>query len=194
MWELSFKEPLLPHHPQWPFLFIWDQRSPPRSSAHLLKQAPSLPSASTSSLPSRPSTCTIRIPKAARGGSLNVFLPWVRWRRPLRGGFHAWLTAIPQGLNSNPCLMKGRKVVEYHPPPHTHPQLTNYKSQQPAIPPWLYIPDGPLSFGQTPTSSSLPSPQPPPCLLHLQPFAVWLLHIWNLLLGSPDTSWFQISW
>ena len=135
MWELSFKEPLLPHHPQWPFLFIWDQRSPPRSSAHLLKQAPSLPSASTSSLPSRPSTCTIRIPKAARGGSLNVFLPWVRWRRPLRGGFHAWLTAIPQGLNSNPCLMKGRKVVEYHPPPHTHPQLTNYKSQQPATPP-----------------------------------------------------------
>ena len=78
---------------------------------------------------------TIRIPKAARGGSLNVFLPWVRWRRPLRGGFHAWLTAIPQGLNSNPCLMKGRKVVEYHPPPHTHPQLTNYKSQQPATPP-----------------------------------------------------------
>ena len=127
-------------------------------------------------------------------GSLNVFLPWVRWRRPLRGGFHAWLTAIPQGLNSNPCLMKGRKVVEYHPPPHTHPQLTNYKSQQPATPPWLYIPDGPLSFGQTPTSSSLPSPQLPPCLLHLQPFAVWLLHIWNLLLGSPDTSWFQISW
>lgn len=93
-----------------------------------------MPPACTSSLPSRPSTCTIRIPKAARGESLNVFLPWVRWRRPLRGGFHAWLTAVPQGFNSNPCLMKGRKVVEYHPPPHTHPQLTNYKSQQPATP------------------------------------------------------------
>ena len=129
MWELSFREPLLPHHLQWPFLLIWDQRSPPRSSAHLLRQAPSLPPASTSSLPSRPSTCTIRIPKAARGESLNVSLPWERWRRPLRWGFHAWLTAVPQSLKSNPCLMKGRRdripsTTSYTPPTHKLQTLT----------------------------------------------------------------------
>ena len=54
------------------------------------------------------------------------------------------------------------------------------------IPPQPYIPDGPFScFNQTPSRSSLSSPQLPPYLLDFQPFALCPPHIWNLLLRSP---------
>ena len=103
----------------------------------------------------------------------------------MRGG--VWLTLVLQDLNSNHCLLKGRREREKcHPPPHTHMQLTNCIPQHPAIPPQPYLPDGPLScFIQTPSRSSLSSPQLPPHLLDFQPLALCPPHIWNLLLGSP---------
>ena len=57
---------------------------------------------------------------AARGESLDVSLSKGGWRRPpMRGG--VWLTPVLQDLNSNLCLLKGRREREkYHPPPHTH--------------------------------------------------------------------------
>ena len=105
----------------------------------------------------------------------------------MRGG--VWLTLVLQDLNSNHCLLKGRREREkYHPPPHTHMQLTNCTPQQPAILPQPYIPDGPLScFIQSPSRTSLSSPQLPQNLLDFQPFALCPPHIWNLLLGSPTS-------
>ena len=131
---------------------------------------------------------------AARGESLDVSLSKGGWRRPpMRGG--VWLTPVLQDLKSNHCLLKGRREREkYHPPPHTHTHthtLTNCTHQEPAIPPQPYIPDGPFScFNQTPSRSSLSSPQLPPYLLDFQPFALCPPHIWNLLLRSltpPDS-------
>ena len=38
-------------------------------------------------------------------------------------GLCARLTPVPQGLNFNPYLLNGRREKEYHPLPHTYPQL-----------------------------------------------------------------------
>ena len=78
---------------------------------------------------------TIRIPKAARGESLDVSLKKGGCRRPpMTGG--VWLTPVLQDLNSKCCLLKGRRERgKYHPPPHTHMQLTNCTPPKPAIPP-----------------------------------------------------------
>ena len=78
--------------------------------------------------------------------------------------------------------------------PHlTHTWLTNLKSKQPATYPhtlhsrWIFL------LLQTPFKSSLSSPQLPPHLMDLQPFAVWPPPIWNLLLRSPEAFWSEIN-
>ena len=109
-------------------------------------------------------------------------LPWGSWKRAL-----CPLTLVPQGLNYIPYLLNRRRERKRIQPTTSHippTQITNPNSQQHLLRP--YIPDGPLSrFIQTPSRSSLSSPQVPPHLLDSQPFALWPPHIWNLLLGSP---------
>lgn len=82
------------------------------------------------------------------------------------------------------CWTEGERKSTTHHLTHTPNSKHKPNSQQHLLRP--YIPDGPLSrFIQTLSRSSLSSPQLPPHLLDLQPFALWPPHIWNLLLGSP---------
>ena len=97
----------------------------------------------------------------------------------MRGG--VWLTLVLQDLNSNHCLLKGRREREkYHPPPHTYMHLMNCTPQHPAIPPQPYIPDEPLScFIQTPSRSSLSSINS----LHTS----WIFSPWHSVLLTSET-------
>ena len=112
------------------------------------------------------------------------------------GGDHPWGEGSGSPLFfrtstlSTVCWREGgreRNTTHHLTHTHTHTHsLTNCTHQEPAIPPQPYIPDGPFScFNQTPSRSSLSSPQLPPYLLDFQPFALCPPHIWNLLLRSP---------
>ena len=109
-------------------------------------------------------------------------LSWGFWKRALCQDLPLYLrasTLIPI------CWREGER--ERIPPTTSHippTQTTNPNSQQNFLRP--YIPDGPLScFIQTPSRSSLSSPQLPPGFLNSQPIVLWPPYIWNLLFKSP---------
>jgi len=86
----------------------------------------------------------------------------------MRGGLHAWLTPVPQGLNSNPCLLKGRRERGKKTPTTSHTSPTHK----------LY----------TPTTSNNPSD--PTFQMGLSPASVKLLPgVACLHFNSLHTSW-----